>query len=139
MYRYLYLSDVSPEFEPYQMGLLAQRARKKNEGLAITGLLLFDGLYFCQYLEGPKGDVLQLMRVIERDSRHRNLRRLGEGLSTRPRRLPNNGLFVGYSTDATFLPGVVATASGMNEAVERIWNALPQLDVEQSADWNKRE
>ncbi|GLS03056.1 hypothetical protein GCM10007860_01990 [Chitiniphilus shinanonensis] len=137
MYRYLYLSDVSPEFEPYQMGMLAQRARAKNQRLNITGLLLFDGLHFCQYLEGAKGDVQQLMRVIERDPRHCNLRLLGEGLSTRPRRLSDEGLFVGYSTDAAFLPGLAEGMAGMDQVVAQIWEALPRLDVDQSADWNR--
>ena len=36
----------------------------------ITGMLIFDGIRFCQYVEGSKNDVLALFERICADSRH---------------------------------------------------------------------
>lgn len=134
MFRYVYLSDVSPEFEPYQMGTLAQQARIKNRMLDITSLLLFDGLHFCQYLEGPEAAVHQLMREIGRDARHCTLRTLGEGLSSNPRRLPDDGLLVGYSTDVFLLSSLGKHTGDVDEVVARIWQILPRLDVDRGLE-----
>ena len=37
---------------------------------SITGMLIFDGIRFCQYLEGSKDDLMALFERINNDSRH---------------------------------------------------------------------
>jgi len=49
---------------------LANRASAKNANLGITGYLCYDHGVFFQYMEGDRQVVLDLMEVIEKDSRH---------------------------------------------------------------------
>jgi hypothetical protein len=49
---------------------IVREARNKNEKREITGLLVFDGLRFCQYLEGPEDAVYSLSERIRKDNRH---------------------------------------------------------------------
>lgn len=43
----------------------------RNSASDITGALLFTGVNFAQFLEGPEGAVTDLMNSIRRDARHR--------------------------------------------------------------------
>lgn len=49
---------------------IANKARLHNAAQDITGLLIFDGLRFCQQLEGPQKSVLALIERIRTDTRH---------------------------------------------------------------------
>jgi hypothetical protein len=49
---------------------IVREARNKNQKQDITGLLVFDGLRFCQYLEGPEGTVRSLIERLRQDNRH---------------------------------------------------------------------
>lgn len=52
---------------------LLERARAKNGGLGVTGMLLYRQGDFMQVLEGPKDDVLSLYSTIIRDPRHHSV------------------------------------------------------------------
>jgi len=49
---------------------IVRAARVKNALASITGLLAFDGLHFCHYLEGPRDAVGNLADKIAGDDRH---------------------------------------------------------------------
>lgn len=49
---------------------LLQEARKENERLGITGMLLYQEGNFMQMLEGDKKTVLDLYEKIKKDDRH---------------------------------------------------------------------
>ncbi|MES2281529.1 MAG: BLUF domain-containing protein [Pseudomonadota bacterium] len=49
---------------------IAARARVFNESNNITGLLVFDGMRFCQQLEGERKPVMALLERIRQDARH---------------------------------------------------------------------
>ena len=53
---------------------LVQRARLKNKVLQVTGVLVFDGTHFAQFVEGPQQSVSGLRSAIEEDSRHHDVR-----------------------------------------------------------------
>ena len=48
-------------------------AMARNQALSVTGVLLFDGYRFFQYLEGPRTAIDEVFGCIERDTRHGNL------------------------------------------------------------------
>ena len=48
-------------------------ARKANQDFQITGVLLFDGEHFIQYIEGPPEAIHQLMDNIRGDARHQQV------------------------------------------------------------------
>ena len=61
------------------MGQIVARARARNAREGITGLLVFDGMRFCQQFEGPRRNVLRLMERLEADPRHVQMRVVYEG------------------------------------------------------------
>jgi len=57
----------------------------RNRALGVTGVLLFTGRNFAQYLEGPPRGVDQLRHSISLDMRHENIRTIAEGEYAHPR------------------------------------------------------
>ncbi|WP_298397668.1 BLUF domain-containing protein [uncultured Azonexus sp.] len=49
-------------------------SQTRNNQAGVSGILLFRGRRFLQFLEGPKAEVEALYARIERDPRHRELR-----------------------------------------------------------------
>ena len=52
---------------------MVAKANNKNQSSDVTGILLFDGLHFCQLLEGPRDAVQSIYDRICQDARHHNL------------------------------------------------------------------
>lgn len=74
LYEVLYCSTLAQDLPPTTVGTIASQARGRNAELGITGLLVFDGMRFCQHLEGPRSAVGQLMQRITQDPRHVGMR-----------------------------------------------------------------
>ena len=79
LYEILYVSTLAPEAPLSVVGDVAAKARQANAERGITGLLIFDGMRFCQQLEGGQKQVLALLERIRQDSRHFNLQVLHHG------------------------------------------------------------
>lgn len=79
LYEILYVSTLAPEAPLSVVGDIAARARLANAERDITGLLIFDGMRFCQQFEGGQKQVLALLERIRQDSRHINLQVLHHG------------------------------------------------------------
>ena len=58
----LYCSVLAPDQPIGIVGRIVSQARARNAQHRITGLLVFDGLRFCQHVEGSHDDVVALMR-----------------------------------------------------------------------------
>ena len=67
---FLYLSEPSPEMGPDTIQEIVRTSRVHNEASAITGLLMFDGSYFAQWLEGPVDPMDRLLARLRVDPRH---------------------------------------------------------------------
>ncbi|MGJ7505408.1 BLUF domain-containing protein [Variovorax sp. RHLX14] len=74
LYEVLYCSTLAQGLPPDTVGSIASRARMRNAERDITGLLVFDGMRFCQHLEGPPEAIDALMQQIESDPRHVGVR-----------------------------------------------------------------
>ena len=79
LYEILYVSTIAPEAPLSVVGDIASRARVANAERDITGLLIFDGMRFCQQLEGGQKQVLALLERIRQDTRHVNMQILHHG------------------------------------------------------------
>lgn len=64
-----------------ELAALVDAAAEKNQKNAISGVLLYDGDYFLQYLEGPDIAIKLLYHLITLDDRHRNVVKLMEDFS----------------------------------------------------------
>ena len=53
-----------------EIGYLLKRARERNEENGITGVLLYIGGNFMQYLEGPKDNLDVIYKIIQEDNQH---------------------------------------------------------------------
>ena len=79
LHEILYFSQLAPDQPTDVVGQIVARARARNAREGITALLVFDGMRFCQHIEGPRRNVLQLMERIEADPRHVQMRVVYEG------------------------------------------------------------
>jgi len=79
LHEILYFSQLAPDQPTDVVGQIVARARARNAREGITALLVFDGMRFCQHIEGPRRNVLQLMERLEADPRHVQMRVVYEG------------------------------------------------------------
>ena len=94
LHEVLYVSTMAPDAPVSIVADIAPKARRANQARDITGLLIFDGMRFCQQLEGRPKEVLALMNRICDDPRHTNIEILHQG-SLDERRFSRFGL--GYA------------------------------------------
>ena len=67
---FLYHSLLAVNASPNCVADIIKVSRTFNAAKDITGLLMFDGLRFCQYMEGPRDRLQDLMQRIAVDPRH---------------------------------------------------------------------
>ena len=67
---FLYLSEPSPAIGADAIHEIARTSRVRNETSAITGMLMFDGSHFAQWLEGPLQAMDRLLTRLRVDPRH---------------------------------------------------------------------
>jgi hypothetical protein len=78
-----YTSEALPGFDLVAVEKLAQTAAAFNMHAGVTGLLLFDGARFLQYLEGPEDGIAVVFSRILNSQRHTNLVELGRASAGR--------------------------------------------------------
>lgn len=88
IHRLIYVSAAREEMTSAQLDSVLAVARKNNDPVGVTGLLLFHDGSFFQVLEGPKDAVMRIFSAIERDPRHSRVIVL-QTKSTDTRAFPN--------------------------------------------------
>ncbi len=78
-YQLLYISAANTEFSESDLEQLLTLARKNNEALNVTGMLLFHEGSFIQALEGEQQAVDDLYNKIGKDTRHTETRVIFRG------------------------------------------------------------
>lgn len=81
---------------------IVNKARHFNEANGITGLLVFDGMRFCQQLEGTQKQVLALLERIREDPRYTHVEVVHHGQLAQ-RRFRNFSLAYTTTDDETAL------------------------------------
>lgn len=89
LHNLIYCSLATPNMDPAEVEQIIATARRYNPRYGITGLLVYGSGIFFQWLEGPKDNVISLMKLISEDSRHLNLVVLSEEDEIRERLFPN--------------------------------------------------
>jgi hypothetical protein len=79
LYELLYVSTLAPDQRVSAVGDIARHSRVANDAAQITGMLVFDGMRFCQHLEGTQKQVLALEQKIRLDARHVDMQVLHHG------------------------------------------------------------
>lgn len=79
LYYIVYASTAVGSWSDTEFEELLLQARRDNERLGVTGMLLYSEGSFIQVLEGEKETVMTMYDKILRDPRHRNPIKLMEG------------------------------------------------------------
>lgn len=86
LFESIFLSELSPDADPAEISRLVREARQENAKAGLSGLLLFDGIQFCQILEGPEAAVRRAVIDVEADPRQTRFRHLHHGFTGPQRR-----------------------------------------------------
>jgi hypothetical protein len=70
LYGLVYVSTATPLADVAEIEDLLDRAQVRNARAGLTGVLLFDGGNFMQYVEGPAADVGRVFTAIKGSSLH---------------------------------------------------------------------
>ena len=127
LHEILYVSTLAVDAPIRVVADIAARSRIANQSRDITGLLVFDGMHFCQQFEGSDIEVAALMERIRQDPRHTDVELLHHG-PLAARRFRRWSL--GYSTvDDVEVFDRLKQLRGQ-AAVDAFLALLPGLDLE---------
>ena len=73
LHEILYVSKLAADAPISVVADIAVKSRSANLNHDITGLLVFDGMRFCQQIEGSQTEVAALMERIRCDPRHTDI------------------------------------------------------------------
>lgn len=85
LHEIIYVSTLADDVPVRVVAHIATQSRSHNQQSDITGLLVFDGLHFCQQLEGCPEELAMVMARIESDPRHCKVEILHQGPLNRRR------------------------------------------------------
>ncbi|WP_313312951.1 BLUF domain-containing protein [Pulveribacter sp.] len=71
--QFAYYSTLADGHSASCVGAIIKAARAFNATHGITGVLLFDGERFCQYIEGEPTTLDMLVQRIRQDARHKDV------------------------------------------------------------------
>lgn len=128
LYFLIYTSTMTPEQNPSCVANIVRVSRSINATINVTGLLIFDGMNFCQYLEGSRQSVLALSDKISRDRRHTNYLVRQKDEMTGPRRFRRWSMGYALATQEALLPSL--ERHGPGSAVAWLESLLPSLALE---------
>lgn len=76
MIQMIYASAATVDFSTEDLKKLLATARRNNESLGVSGMLVYHEGSFLQILEGEEASVMALYRIIEKDERHNDVKLL---------------------------------------------------------------
>lgn len=126
LHQLLYVSMLSSDTPLTVIGDIARKSRVTNETCGVTGVLVFDGLRFCEYLEGDESGVLSLMARMRGDPRHTEICVLHEGSCAE--RLFNR-FSIGYTMSDDEGLDSLSNLSGL-AALAAFQQLVPHLDLD---------
>ncbi|MGH8039171.1 MAG: BLUF domain-containing protein [Stenotrophomonas sp.] len=83
----VYASEAALDLSSEQLNELVEDAVLRNRLAGVTGVLLFDGTRFLQYIEGPDDGVSLVYSRIVNSRKHREIIELARGIVSQ-RRMP---------------------------------------------------
>ncbi|MDQ0572204.1 hypothetical protein QFZ42_004038 [Variovorax paradoxus] len=126
LFEIFYCSVLTQDLPPTTVGAIVTQARAHNARHRITGLLVFDGLRFCQHLEGPREAVEALMQRIGQDPRHSEVRVVYQG-ALAARRYTGFGMGLAESEGPHLMAGVHALEG--EGALKHFLALRPSFDI----------
>ncbi len=131
LYNLVYCSRAVPGTDPFALDRIIATARRRNPQQAITGVLVFGGGVFFQWLEGPRDNVTRLMDRIKADPRHQDLVQLSDSEEVRDRLFPNWAMELVTSDDIRDVLLDAQDTAQDNRSAQALESLLQQLDAGQ--------
>ena len=134
LYNLVYCSRATAGVDDAEVARILKVARQFNPAHGITGLLVFGGGVFFQWLEGPRDAVTQLLANLRNDPRHGSFVLLSEIEEVRERLFPDWDMELVTATD---IRDVLLDAKGEAQDpknAEALTQLLEQLDSDQLSE-----
>jgi len=129
----LYVSELAAGGAA-EIDAICRQSRVNNERDGITGVLVFDGQAFCQFVEGSGPAVAALRERLERDRRHCDMHVLQFGRTPWPRRFTSWRLGYAYSAEPAAIARIANRRGGEALAAFRDWLPALAASEDSSAD-----
>jgi len=81
IFHLVYVSEKSQHFSAEDIDKIIESSQKNNAQMKVTGLLINNGKFFIQLLEGRKEDVMKAFHRISLDNRHFRIKIVFNGQS----------------------------------------------------------
>jgi len=128
LYQLVYTSVLALDASVSCVADICRVSRARNQQDGLTGLLIFDGLRFCQYLEGVRDTVRALAQTICEDVRHHQFMILHEGEFDGPRLFRDWSMGYALTDDEELLSSVFALRGA--PSVQAVKGLVPKLDLQ---------
>jgi Sensors of blue-light using FAD len=99
LYNLVYCSRAAAGVDDAAVDRIIASSRRHNPARGITGLLVFGGGIFFQWLEGPRDNITELMATLKTDPRHENVVALSTTEEVRERLFPEWDMELVTATD----------------------------------------
>jgi hypothetical protein len=129
-FRLIYTSLLAPDASPAVIADIVRRSRVNNRQSDITGVLVFDGMAFCQYLEGTATEVEALMAKILVDTRHIDVRIRCRGTVASPRRFASWSMAYGLHDTGSLVADLLSEPADPAVVVQRFDVLLSLVDLD---------
>lgn len=86
---FVYCSRAAEGVDDAEVDRIIERSQRRNVARDITGVLVFGGGVFFQWVEGPPAQVENLIAILHGDPRHRDIVTLDRSVEKRARLYPN--------------------------------------------------
>lgn len=128
LYELIYTSKLADDAHPGCVADIVRAARSFNDHHDITGILMFDGAHFCQYLEGAAATIRALGERIRHDVRHTHFVVKHEGEFDETRRFSGRPLAFGLDEQGTNIEKIIASVGRATAVL--LFESLPNIDTE---------
>jgi Sensors of blue-light using FAD len=128
LYELIYTSTLADDAHPGCVADIVRAARSFNDHHGITGILMFDGAHFCQYLEGAAATLHSLIERIRNDVRHTHFVVKHEGHFSEARRFPDKPLAFGLDEHGTIIEKLIASFGRATAVL--LFDSLPNIETE---------
>ena len=89
LYHFVYCSRAASGVDEAEVGRIVELAQRNNMARGITGVLVFGGGVFFQWIEGPAAQIQKLIANLHNDPRHHDIVSLSQSEEKRERLYPN--------------------------------------------------
>jgi len=128
IYTLVYCSRATAGIDDTAVARIIEAAQRDNPRQGITGLLVFGGGIFFQWLEGPRERVIALMARLRNDPRHNSIVQLSDSEELRERLFPEWDMELVDTDDIrNVLQDALSTAEDPNN-IRTLKSLLEELD-----------